>query len=123
MEKRGSKLTIILVVAIVVLVALSGYFIYSDNQSKQEIDILTLELSDVRAQFKQVSDDKKELDSKYDLLVKDVAEIYRTCMNDNACKGRYPNVSWYCNNVGDEADNYSHVCKCDASCNLVATAI
>jgi len=114
MKKRNTT-TIILISIIVVLLAVLGYEVYNGLRARAIINSLNADKNDLTAQL-------NILQGKYDLLEQDVAKIYKTCMKENACKGRFPNVSWYCNNVGDEASsNPSHVCFCDSSCNLNAT--
>jgi hypothetical protein len=118
MKKGASKLIIILISVIIILVLILGYGFYTGMRVKAELENL-------HSQINQLSSDKDVLQNKYNLLEQDVAKIYKTCMNQNACKGRFPNVSWYCNNVGDESSYAmaSHVCICDASCNLNLTQI
>ena len=118
MKKGVNRLTIVLISVIILLLLVLGYGFYTGIKVKAE-------LGNLHAQIAQLSDDKDLLQSKYNLLEQDVAKIYRTCMNENACKGRFPNVSWYCNNVGDESGYAmaSHTCICDSSCNLNLTQI
>jgi hypothetical protein len=118
MKKGVSILTIILISIIVILLAILAYGLYTGFRVKAMINSLTLEKNNLTNQL-------SALQEKYNLLQQDVANIYKTCLRDNACKGRFPNVSWYCNNVGDEADlsNASHICVCDSKCDLNLTAI
>ena len=83
----------------------------SKSQLIQERDLLKSNLTDIRSEMQ--------------MLQEDVSAIYKGCYHDNACKGHYPGVRWLCNNVGDQADNAtaSHICVCDSSCQLNATAI
>jgi hypothetical protein len=67
-----------------------------------------------------------ELQKNYDLLYQDVQKIYLSCPNEGPCKGHFPQMSWYCNNVGDEIivyDYASHICVCNNSCEMTATEI
>lgn len=122
MEKRN-KTTIILGSIIVVLVVILGYGFYTGVRVKAEINNLNSQINQLTGEKDGLTSQLSALQKNYDLLIKDVAQIYKTCMKENACKGRYPNISWQCNNVGDEADNPSHTCICDSSCNLIATQI
>lgn len=120
----------ILISVIVVLSIILIYGIYTGFKVKAE-------LNNLNNQIVQLTDDKtnlinernslqtkvSNLESKNNLLTQDVAKIYKTCITENACKGHYPSVSWYCNNVGDEVADYSHICVCDSACNLNATQV
>jgi hypothetical protein len=55
----------------------------------------------------------------------DLKELEKTCPTSNACKGRFPGISWKCNNVGDLADSAtaSHTCICTSDCILNITQI
>ena len=116
MQKSVSKLTIFLILVVVILSGILAYGVYTGIKVKEE-------LINLNSQINRLNEEKDVLQKKYDLMVGDVAEIYKTCMKENVCKGRYPNVSWYCNNVGDETGNPSHTCICDSSCNLVINQI
>jgi outer membrane murein-binding lipoprotein Lpp len=116
MKERGKLLVIILVSVIIILCCILAYGFYTGIKVKAEINRLNAENQGLNAQL-------DSLTKSYDLLKDDVAGIYKTCMTENACKGRYPNVRWYCNNVGDEVSDPSHICVCDSSCNLNATEI
>lgn len=109
-------LVIVLVSIIIILCCILAYGVYTGFKVKAEINKLNSENQNLTLQLKSLQDD-------YDLLIDDVAEIYKTCLTENACKGRYPGISWYCNNVGDEVDDPSHVCVCDSSCSLSAKEI
>ncbi len=121
---------IVLFVIIGILLIVSVYEFYTITSLKKEVGVLNEDLGNTKNQLlqsqkdlAQVSQDKQNLDEKYSLLIDDVAEIYKGCIKDNACKGRYPSVSWYCNNVGDEVPDPSHICKCNSSCDLVTEQI
>ncbi|VVB83848.1 Uncharacterised protein [uncultured archaeon] len=116
MKKGGNLPVIILISVVIILVLILIYGVYTGFKVKAEIKRLN-------SQIAQLSEDKNNLQKNYDLLIQDVAQIYKTCIKENACKGHYPGVSWYCNNVGNEVDNPSHTCVCDSSCNLNATQI
>ena len=123
MQKRLEKGKIIVIGLVLLLILVACYEFYVINVLKNEVNDLNNNLFSTQNQLNQISKDKEDLNVKYGLLTQDVAEIYKGCIKDNACKGRYPNVSWYCNNVGDEVSDPSHICKCDSSCNLVAKQI
>lgn len=122
MEKRGFIKKILLVAVIVLAILLVIFYnkvsnLSSENQGlRSENDALLTERG-------QLKDNITSLQLELDRLKADVASIYKTCITNNACKGRYPNVRWNCNNVGDEVSDPSHTCVCDSSCNLNATAI
>jgi hypothetical protein len=63
------------------------------------------------------------LHSELDLIKDDLLRISKSCLSEGACKGRFPNISWYCNVVGDEVSDPSHTCFCDSSCKLNVTEI
>jgi uncharacterized protein YpmS len=111
-------LTCILYFKNVALASEREQLIQDRTQLSQEKDELISERENLRR-------DMESLGSELDLLKEDVASIYKGCISENACKGRYPNIRWNCNNVGDEADESlaSHICVCDSSCNLNATEI
>jgi hypothetical protein len=123
MKERGKIITIILLVIIFILVAILCYGIYTGFRVKAEINSLQSQIQQLNADNSQLTEEKDNLQKNYDLLVKDVANIYKTCMKENTCKGRYPGISWLCNNVGDEVSDPSHTCSCDSSCNLKATQL
>jgi cell division protein FtsB len=120
----------ILISVIVVLSIILIYGVYTGFKVKAELISLNSQIIQLTDDKIKLTDEKNslqtkisDLDSKYNLLEKDVQKIYKTCLKENACKGRFPSVSWYCNNVGDEVADYSHICVCDSSCNLNATEI
>jgi len=122
MKKVGSKLTIILVSVIILLSLILIYGVYTGFRVKEELANLNSQITNLIAEKNDVTFQLDSLQKNYDLLKDDVARIYKTCITENVCKGRYPNVSWNCNNVGDEAyTNPSHVCFCSSSCQLNAT--
>jgi hypothetical protein len=123
MEKKGNKLTIVLICVIVILLGVLVYGFYTGIKVKAELERLNGEINNLNTHIESLEGEKNSLIDEKNRLMADVAEIYKTC-RDGACKGRYPGISWYCNNVGDEATtNYSHTCKCDASCNLIAVQV
>jgi len=63
------------------------------------------------------------LNSELDLLKDDLLRMSKSCISEGICRGRFPNVSWYCNVVGDEVSDPSHICYCDSSCNIKITEI
>ena len=122
MNKRG-LVKKILVIAVIVLAVLLVIFYNKTTKLNSENLGLKEERDALLAENGQLKDTKIALDKELGMLKDDIAGIYKTCMTQNACKGRYPNVRWNCNNVGDEASDPSHICICDASCNLNVTAI
>ncbi len=115
--KEKKVLTWILISVIVILSCILVYGVYTGFRVKAEIARLNEENLNLTSQLSSIW-------KQYNLLKDDVAKIYKTCITQNICKGHYPGVSWYCNNVGDEAvSNPSHICVCDSSCNLNATQI
>jgi len=123
MQKGASKLTIVLVSVIVVLSGILIYGIYTGIKVKAEFANLNSQISNLVSEKNSLTFQLDELQGKYDLLKDDVFELEKSCITENACKGHFPNVRWYCNNAGDEVSNYSHICVCDNLCNLNATTI
>jgi hypothetical protein len=121
MQKSG--LIIVLVSIIVILLLILVYGVYTGFKVKAEIKTLETEKSQLIDDRNQCDMEVQSLNSDLSMLREDVAKIYRGCILENACKGRSPGVRWYCNNVGDEVSDPSHVCICDASCRLNATQI
>jgi len=127
-KKRGaggkkSILVTILIAVIIVLVIIFGYGVYAGYRLKAEISSLNNQIGQLDTDKADLNLKLDTLQKKYDLLYQDVQNIYKSCMLENACKGRFPRVSWYCNNAGDEVSDPSHICICDSSCNLKATQI
>ncbi len=117
------------VIALVIVVIVLGILLYNGSMENKS---LNSEIEKVVADSEQLLKEKNDLllenkavKDELDLIQKDVAKIYKTCMNENACKGRYPGISWYCNNVGDPAEisMASHLCQCTTDCQLNATQI
>ena len=125
MKKGVSKLTIVLISIIILLLAVLGYGFYTGFRVKAIINSLQTQVQQLTAERDDLRIQIDSLHNQYNLLEQDVAKIYKTCMRENVCKGHFPLVSWYCNNVGDEADYSiaSHVCFCDNRCDLNITAI
>ena len=116
MKEGRSRLVIILVSIIIILVIIVGYGIYTGIKVKAELNKLNAEKQDLKTSLDELQED-------YDLLRLDVQKIYQSCINEGVCKGHFPEVSWYCNNVGDAVNDPSHICVCDSSCAMTATAI
>jgi cell division protein FtsB len=123
MQKRGSKLTIILISVIIILSLILIYGVYTGMKVKEEFRNLNSQISNLVAEKNSITQELDTLQAKYELLQDDVFEMKKSCLSENACKGRFPGVRWYCNNVGDEVPNYSHTCVCDNACNLIITAV
>jgi len=129
MQKKSLSFWILIVLLIIAL-AFVGY-LYSENanlQSEkgkliQDNELLTSENAILTTDKENLLDKVASKDSQLSMLQSDVESIYKSCVTQNACRGRYPNVSWLCNNVGDEASNPSHTCVCDSSCNLKTTQL
>jgi len=119
----SKTLIIILISIIVILLAILGYGVYTGLKAKAIITSMQAEIIQLTNDKNNLQQEKDNLQAKYNLLEQDVTKIYKGCIKENACKGHYPGVSWYCNNVGDEVSDYSHTCVCDSSCNLNATEI
>jgi cell division protein FtsL len=129
-KSSKSILVTILIIIIVILAIILGYCIYAGYKLKAEISSLNNQLSQLSEEKNNLVSERDNLrtdfdnlQKKYDMLNQDVQKIYKSCFRENACKGRFPGVSWYCNNVGDETDNPSHICVCDVSCDMNATQI
>lgn len=125
---KTKSLTIILIsLTTIFLIASVLLFVnrISLNKEIEKGELKIVELTDDKTALLNEKENLQtkisDLELKYDLLKQDVAKIYKTCLTENACKGHYPGVSWYCNNVGDEVSDYSHICVCDSACNLNAT--
>ena len=113
----------ILISVIVVLSIILIYGVYTGFKVRTELNNLNSQIVQLKDEKESLQNKITELESKNNLLTQDVAKIYKTCMTENVCKGRFPSVSWYCNNIGDEVADYSHICVCDSSCNLNATQV
>jgi cell division protein FtsB len=122
-KAKKSKLVLILISIIVVLALILGFGIYSGIKIKSEIDKLNIENQQLNSDKADLTSKLDTLQKNYDLLYNDVQNVYKTCPTENACKGHFPEVSWYCNNLGDEVSDPSHICVCDVSCNMKATPI
>jgi predicted nuclease with TOPRIM domain len=123
MKKEGSKLVPILIIIIVILAGILIYGVYTGMKVKEEFRNLNSQISNLVSEKNNLTSQLDSLQGKYNLLKDDVFEMKKSCLSENACKGRFPGVRWYCNNVGDEVSNYSHICVCDNACNLNVTAI
>ena len=130
MEKK--KVITGLLILIIMLLAIFAIIEYNknlqlnirNNQLEADRAQISKDKEDVMNQFEQYRIQSQNDHLKYNMLLEDVAKIYKTCITQNACKGRYPGIRWDCNNVGDEVStNPSHICVCDSSCNLNATEI
>jgi len=123
MQKSVSKLTIVLVSIIIILSGILIYGVYTGVQVKKEFANLNSQISNLVAEKNDLTSQLDSLQKNYDLLKDDVFALEKSCISENACKGHFPNVRWYCNNVGDAVSDPSHICVCDNLCNLNATAI
>lgn len=118
MKKEASKLIIILFSVIIVLSGILAYGFYTGIKVQEEIGNLNSQISNLVSEKNNLTSQLDDLQSKYNLLKDDVFNLEKSCLTENACKGRFPNVRWYCNNVGDEVSDPSHVCICDNACTL-----
>jgi len=130
MEKRKLIVVSLIVFLIIIgIVAIVEFKNISDlknrnNQLEEDRAQLSKDKEGLMVERDQLNSENQVLTSKMKMMEEDVNQIYRSCMTQNACKGRYPGIRWNCNNVGDTTDvNPSHICVCDSSCNLNATEI
>jgi hypothetical protein len=123
MKKRGNKLIIILISVIILLLLILGYGVYTGIKVKSEFANLNSQINNLVGEKNAITSELNALQGKYNLLQEDVFQMKKSCLSENACKNRFPNVRWYCNNAGDEVSDYSHICVCDNQCNLNATEI
>jgi hypothetical protein len=124
MKREGWIITVLVIIAVVL-----GILAYTQYNETKNLNSIILRLEDEKANLigekETLITENKELRDKLQLLEEDVRAIYKTCIDGNACKGHYPGVTWYCNNVGDTTTilDASHTCVCDSSCQLNATEI
>jgi hypothetical protein len=123
MKKGANKLTIILVSTIIILLLILSYGVYTGFKVKKEIGRLNSEIVQLTEEKKTINDELGDLQSKYNLLKDDVFTMKKSCLTENACKGRFPGARWYCNVDGDEVNNPSHICVCGDDCKLSAMQI
>ena len=124
MKKEAWIIIVLLVIVTGLLILI--YLDYNEkNKLNSEITQLNADKEQLFNEKEQIVLERKGLLDQLDLLKDDVAEIYKTCITQNACKGHYPGIRWYCNNVGDETtpDTASHTCECDSSCELKLTVL
>lgn len=127
------KENVIISILVILLISVSVFSFLTYNKTvmlNSEIETLNTDIIQLNNDKEQLIADKDslvlengDLKDKLQRIQADVSTIYKTCMKDNACKGRFPGISWECNNVGDEVSDPSHNCVCDSSCNLNATAM
>lgn len=119
----------IIIALAVIAIALGAiaYMNYGENQKlNSEITRLNADNEKLNADKAQTLADNKNLRDELQLLNEDVAAIYKTCITQNACKGHYPGIRWYCNNIGDAVQDIamaSHLCECDSACELKTTIV
>jgi len=128
MEKRNWL--IIFLITILVVVAIFAVLEFSkvsnlktiNNQLEEERTRLSQEKEQLLSEREELRNENKKLNSQIKMMEEDVNKIYKSCMTENACKGKYPGIRWECNNVGDFVeDNPTHVCVCDSSCKITIT--
>jgi len=125
-------LMLVLTVLLIGVIIFAGMMYNKTTLLNSEIDKLNSQISELNEEKTKLIEEKDSLksnltalQSKIKMLEEDVAEIYKSCHLDNACKGHYPGIRWFCNNVGDLADENtaSHICVCDLTCQLNTTEI
>ena len=124
MKKEGWIIIILAIIA--VALGILAFIHYTEiNKLNSIISGLEDEKTNLMNEKETLILENKDLQDKLQLLEEDVKKIYKTCYNENTCKGHFPGVTWYCNNVGDVAplSDASHTCVCDSSCQLNATEI
>jgi hypothetical protein len=124
MKKRaGNK---ILIAIIIVLALILGYGIYGGLKAREIISNLESENAGLASERNSLRAEMDSLQDRYHLLEMDVSKIYKTCPYENACKGRFPMISWYCNSEGassPDTANAPYICVCNADCQLNQTAV
>lgn len=128
-----SNIVIGVLIVIIIFVCTITAVGYNKNiKLTSEINKLNAKVTELDAARNSLLEERENLrtelnttQSKMKMLEEDVTKIYKSCIINNICKGRYPGIRWKCNNVGDQADENtaSHICECDASCQLNATEI
>lgn len=118
---------------LLVITAVYAFILYNDNnqlksrnnQLEADRAQLNTDKENIIIEREQCRNDSQNLQSQLKMLQEDVNKIYKGCIADNICKGHYPGIRWTCNNVGDQATDAtaSHICVCDSTCQLNATAI
>jgi hypothetical protein len=68
------------------------------ERCKQDNQSLMIELSTLKENYQY-------LNSKLALLQEDISKIYKSCMTLDACKGKTPNIRWYCNKCDEQKSN------------------
>lgn len=126
MKKSVNKLTIILFSIIIVLLIILIYGLYTGFKVKGIINSMQTEINQLNGDKDNLTSQLSSLHNQYNLLEQDATKIYKTCPYENACKGRFPNISWYCNNQGDyspDISNAPYICVCSVDCQLTKTAV
>jgi len=119
-----------IIIVLAVLAVIFGILAYIGYNETKELDSQVIQLN---ADKEQLFNDKenalienKKIRDELQLLNEDVAEIYKSCITQNACKGHFPGIRWYCNDVGDAVSDMtlaSHLCECDNVCELKTTVV
>jgi len=121
MDKRGI-ITRVLIGIILVLFIVLVFLCIKQNKLSQEISDISAEKESIAQERDQILVEMSSVKDQLLILENDVRELEKSCIFDNACKGRFPGISWKCNNVGDLAlENPSHICICNADCQLTLT--
>lgn len=122
----GKKVVVILGIIILVLASILGYGVYQGIKAKEIILNLQESNQQLALERENLRNEMGLLQDKYHLLEMDMSKIYKTCPYENKCKGRFPMISWYCNDQGDlspDVVNAPYICVCNADCQLNQTII
>jgi hypothetical protein len=125
MTKKREIVFWILIIVTILICIFSG-IVYSKNvKLKKQNDALESILDNVRelkneavSDMEQCQIDKEMLAQELIMLNEDVSKLKRGCIEDNACKGHFPDIRWVCNINGDAVNDGDRICVCDANCNL-----
>lgn len=122
------KKEVVAIIIISLLLIGSVVYLFMLYNKNKELELNNSQLNTDKnkavSDMEQCRVDLEEKKSELTMLNQDVSNIYKGCITDNVCKGHFPNIRWYCNNVGDETkENPSHICVCDSSCSLNITEI
>jgi hypothetical protein len=123
---KKKEILIWTLIAITIFICVIAGTVYSKNiQLKKQNYALETILDDVRELKNQAVDDMEQCQTDKEILLtelimlnEDISKIKKGCVEDNACKGHFPDVRWICNVNGDAVNNGDKICVCDANCNL-----
>ena len=123
---KKSKTTIILVSIIVILLLILVYGVFQGFKVRAAINNLQSSNAQLIAEKDELRSQMDSLQDRYHLLEMDISKIYKTCPYENECKGRFPMISWYCNENGDyspDTANAPYICVCNMDCQLNKTPV